>query len=81
MLECVPVFFDEYLQKVDPDYVVVSIETNNQYLADTVRSQHRKLVFYTVNTDPEITLALRASPYGIVTNFPDRFIKRENTIA
>lgn len=81
MLECVPVFFDEYLQKVDPDYVVVSIETFNQYLVDIVRSQQRKLVFYTVNTDPEITLALKASPYGIVTNFPDRFIKGENSLA
>jgi glycerophosphoryl diester phosphodiesterase len=77
MFECVPVFLEDYLQNVDPDFVVVSIETHNQYLVDTVRLQNRKLVFYTVNTDPEITLAQKANPYGIVTNFPDRFIKKE----
>jgi glycerophosphoryl diester phosphodiesterase len=81
MFECVPVFLEDYLNKVDPDYVVVSIETHDQYLVETVRSQHRKLVFYTVNSEPEIALALKNSPYGIVTNFPDRFLKRENTIA
>jgi glycerophosphoryl diester phosphodiesterase len=74
MFECVPVGLEEYLQKVDPDYVVVSIETHNNHLVETVKIQNRKLLFYTVNAEPEITLALKALPYGIITNFPDRLL-------
>src|SRR5687768_14566849 len=74
MFECVPVDLSEYLIKVNPELVVISIETFDQELIETVKIQNRKLVFYTVNTEAEIALAYKASPYGIVTNFPDRFI-------
>ncbi len=73
MFECVPLQFDEYLQQVNPDYIVTSIETYNQYLLDIVKAQERKLLFYTVNTAPEIELAMKAAPYGIITSCPDLF--------
>ena len=73
MFESVPVALDEYLNTVNPDFVTVSIETFNDHLVDVIKSQNRKLIFYTVNTIPEIELALKASPYAIVTNFPDLF--------
>jgi glycerophosphoryl diester phosphodiesterase len=75
MFECVPLQFDKYLQQVNPDYIVTSIETYNQYLLDTINAQGRKLLFYTVNTAPEIELAIQASPYGIITNYPDLFAR------
>ncbi len=75
MFECVPVGLADYLKEVDPDFVVVSIETFNDYLIQTVKSQNRKLLLYTVNTEAEIQLALNASPFGIITNFPDRFLE------
>lgn len=71
MFESVPILLDDYLNIVNPDYVTVSIETYNQYLLDTIKRQNRKLVFYTINIEPEIKLALSASPYAIVTNFPN----------
>ena len=73
MFESVPVALDEYLNTVNPDFVTVSIETFNDHLVDVIKSQNRKLIFYTVNTKPEIELASKASPYAIVTNFPDLF--------
>lgn len=73
MFESVPVLLNEYLNIVNPDFVTVSIETYNQYLIDTIKSQNRKLIFYTVNTEPEVKLAIKASPYAIVTNFPNLF--------
>jgi glycerophosphoryl diester phosphodiesterase len=79
MFECVPVDLGSYLQKVDPDFVVASIETHNPHLVQTVKTQYRKLLFYTVNIEPEIELALRAEPYGIITNFPDKLIERTNS--
>ena len=74
MFECVPVDLQAYLEKVDPDLVVISIDTFNPELAETVKTQNRKLVFYTVNTTPEFNLARKVFPFGIVTNFPDRFL-------
>lgn len=74
MFECAPVDLPEYLEKVNPDLVVISIETFDEELVNTVKIQNRKLVFYTVNTEGQFALARRASPYGIVTNFPDRFL-------
>lgn len=73
MFECAPVDLPEYLEKVNPDLVVISIDTFDQELVDTVKAQNRKLVFYTVNTDAQMAQAKSAFPYGIVTNFPDRF--------
>jgi glycerophosphoryl diester phosphodiesterase len=75
MFECVPFLLDEYMQKVNPDYIVTSIETYNQYLLQAVKSQGRKLLFYTVNTPPEIDLAINAEPFGIITNFPNLFVE------
>jgi glycerophosphoryl diester phosphodiesterase len=75
IMEGVPVFLEAYLQKVNPDYVVAAIETHNSYLVQTVKAQNRKLLFYTVNLEPEIALALKAKPYGIITNFPDRLLE------
>ena len=49
--------------------------TYNKYLLETIKRQNRKLVFYTVNSEPEIKLALNASPYAIITDFPNLFIK------
>src|SRR5690349_17813438 len=48
MLECVPVDFPEYLKKVNPDLVVISIETFDQEFINEIKTQNRKLVFYTV---------------------------------
>jgi glycerophosphoryl diester phosphodiesterase len=76
MFECVPLQLDEYLEQVNPDYIVTSIETYNQYLLDIVKAQGRKLLFYTVNTPPEMELAIQAAPYGIITNYPDLFAER-----
>ncbi|MFC5272272.1 glycerophosphodiester phosphodiesterase [Adhaeribacter terreus] len=80
MFECVPAFLEDYLQTVNPDYVVTAIETHNSYLVETVKAQNRKLLFYTVNLEQEITLALKAEPYGIITNFPDRLLKVVNDL-
>ncbi|MBK0402754.1 hypothetical protein I5M27_07135 [Adhaeribacter sp. BT258] len=80
MFECVPVFLEDYLQKVNPDLVVTAIETHNAYLVETVKAQNRKLLFYTVNQEPEIELALKAKPYGIITNFPDRLLERTRNV-
>ena len=73
MFENVPLSLDKYLNLINPDFVVVSIETFNQYLIDTVKSQKRKLIFYTVDTEAEIKLASKAKPYAIITNFPHDF--------
>ena len=74
MFESVPVLLEDYLNLVNPDYVTISIETYNQYLLEIVRRQNRKLIFYTVNSEPEIKLAIAAAPYAIVTNFPNLFL-------
>lgn len=71
MFECVPVLFDDYLYKINPDYIVASIETYNSYLVDVVKEQGRKLLFYTVNSPAELSLARQAAPYGIITNYPN----------
>ncbi len=73
MFECVPFSLDKYLEKANADYIVTSIETFNQHLIDTIKLQGRKLLFYTVNATPEIELAVKAEPFGIITNFPDLF--------
>lgn len=78
MFESVPILLDDYLSTVNPDYVTISIETYNKYLLDTIKKQNRKLVFYTINIEPEIKLAFDALPYAIVTNFPNLFIKKTN---
>ncbi|MBS1514582.1 MAG: glycerophosphodiester phosphodiesterase [Bacteroidetes bacterium] len=75
MFESVPILLEEYLNIVNPDFVTISIDTYNKYLLETIKKQNRKLVFYTVNSEPEIELALNASPYAIVTDFPNLFIK------
>lgn len=75
IFECVPVSLEKYLEMIDPDYVTVSIETHNQYLIDTVKSQNRNLVFYTVNTDSDIILASKAIPFAVITDFPNIFAK------
>jgi glycerophosphoryl diester phosphodiesterase len=79
MFECVPIRLEEYLTNVNPDYVVTSIETFNDYLVNTTRQQNRKLVFYTVNTLPEIHIATKVQPYAIITNFPNLFIAQKNS--
>ncbi len=71
MFECVPILLDEYLKKVNADYIATSIETYNQHLIATIKLQGRKLLFYTVNTTAEIELALKAGPFGIITNYPN----------
>lgn len=76
MLEGVPVDFDTYLKRVNPDYVTVSVQSYNDYLIKTVHDQNRKLIFYTINTDSEMELMSQAKPWAIVTDFPDRFIKK-----
>ncbi len=76
MFESVPVLLDQYLTLINCDYVIVSIETYNHYLIETIKSQDRKLVFYTVNTPPEIELALRNNPDAIITNFPNLFNRK-----
>src|SRR5690606_19628896 len=48
MLECVPADLAQYLQKVNPEFVVAAIETHNALLTETVEAQNRKLLFYTV---------------------------------
>lgn len=77
MLEGVLVDLDSYLQKINPDYVVASIDTQNEYLAETVKAQNRRLCFYTVNTEAEFQMALKHEPFGIITNYPDRFLKKQ----
>ena len=74
MLEGVPVNVANYLQTVNPELVVLSIETFNQEIISEVKKQGRKLIFYTVNTPPQIALAQRAKPNAIITNFPDLFL-------
>jgi glycerophosphoryl diester phosphodiesterase len=74
MFEGVPVDLDIYLRKVNPDYVVTALESHDDYLINTVKSQDRRLVFYTINEEPEFILAKQAAPYGIVTNYPDKFL-------
>jgi len=76
MLEGVPVGFDDYLKYVNPDYVTMSVQSYNDYLIQAVKQQGRKLIFYTINTDSEMELMSQAKPYAIVTDFPDRFIKK-----
>jgi glycerophosphoryl diester phosphodiesterase len=73
MFEGVPAMLEDYLEMVNPDYVTASIDTVNNSLADTVKSQGRRLLLYTVNTEAEIKLAREASPYGIITNYPNLF--------
>ncbi|KAA9324923.1 glycerophosphodiester phosphodiesterase [Adhaeribacter soli] len=75
MFEGVPVDFDEYLAKVNPEFVVASKDTANAYLAETVKLQNRKLLFYTVNSEPEYTMLLKYAPFGIISDFPDLFLK------
>jgi glycerophosphoryl diester phosphodiesterase len=77
MFECVPILFEDYLNKVNPDYIVASIETYNPYLIETVKAQGRKLLFYTVNTPAEIKLAMQAVPYGIISNYPNLFVDKQ----
>ena len=76
MLECVPVSLENYLKEVNPDYVIAAIETHNEYLVNTLKNQQRQLFFYTVNLEPEIELAFRAKPDGIITNYPDKFLEK-----
>jgi glycerophosphoryl diester phosphodiesterase len=74
MFEGVFVDLDNYLNLVNPDYVIISIETYNQHLVDITNKQGRKLVFYTVNSGAEIDMVNDVDPYGIITNFPNLFI-------
>ncbi|AXG71474.1 glycerophosphoryl diester phosphodiesterase [Kordia sp. SMS9] len=78
MLEGVPVLFSDYLQKVNPDFVVTSIETLNDSLEKVTKNQKRKLIFYTVNTEVEMQIAAKMKPFGIITNYPNLFIQKEN---
>ncbi len=73
MMENVLFGIDDYLSAVNPDYVVLSVDTFNDSLISTIKSQNRKLLFYTVNTDVALHRAHKAEPYGIITDFPDRF--------
>lgn len=75
IFEGVLVGLDGYLEKVDPDYVVISIETHNKYLADIVKQQNRKLFFYTINTPNEFQLALNSGAEGVITNYPNIIIE------
>ena len=75
MLEGVLADLPTYLNKVNPDFLVLAIESFNQEVLETIRIQNRKLLFYTVNTPAQIQLAEKANPYGIITNFPDVLLK------
>jgi len=74
MFECVPAYIDEYLVQVNPDFITIAIETFNDTLINAVREQNRKLIFYTINTLNDYELALQTDPFGIVTNYPNKFI-------
>lgn len=75
MLEGVLADLPNYLNLVDPDYLVLAIETFDPDLLGTIKSQNRKLLFYTVNTPAQITLAENVKPYGIITNYPDALLQ------
>jgi glycerophosphoryl diester phosphodiesterase len=45
MFECVPYLLDDYLKKINADYIISSIETYNQYLVDTVKIQGESFFF------------------------------------
>jgi len=75
MFEGVPTDLENYLKDINPDYVIVSIETFNSYLLTSVEKLNKKLIFYTINNNAEILLATRAKPFGIITNFPNLFLK------
>ncbi len=75
MFECVPINLKDYLLAINPDYVTTSIESYNNYLISTVKELNKKLIFYTINIKPEIELAQLAEPFGIITNYPNLFLK------
>ena len=74
MFESVPVGLSDYLNLVNPDYVVVSNETFNEHLVNTIINQSRRLIFYTVNSIHEMKAVKHTKPYGIITNYPNLFI-------
>ncbi|HDT12597.1 MAG TPA: hypothetical protein ENO01_02950 [Candidatus Marinimicrobia bacterium] len=76
MLEAVPVGFEDYLKRVNPDYVTVSVQSYNDYLINSVKKQGRKLIFYTINTESEMERMIQIKPWAIVTDYPERFIKQ-----
>lgn len=75
MLEGVLADLPLYLKMVNPDFLVLAIESFNQEVLETMKMQNRKLLFYTVNTPAQIQLAEKAAPYGIITNYPDALLK------
>ncbi len=77
MFEGIPAGLAQYLEEVNADYIVTSIETFNKKLLYTVAAQGRKLLFYTVNMPAEIALAKDAAPYGVITNYPDLFTQKK----
>ena len=74
MFESVPVGLSDYLNLVNPDYVIVSNETFNDHLVNTINKQSRRLIFYTVNTIHEMEAVIHTKPHGIITNYPNLFI-------
>jgi len=78
MFEGVLLNIDKYLNIINPEYIVTSIETFNSEICEIIKNQDRKLVFYTINNQTELELALKVKPYAIITDYPNVFINIDN---
>jgi glycerophosphoryl diester phosphodiesterase len=72
ILEAVLADFDDYLNGINADFVIFSIDTYNAEQIQVISSQRRDLIFYGVNEPKDVALAMEAGAYGIITNFPEK---------
>lgn len=72
ILEAVLLDFPQYLSAINPDFVILSIDTYTDQQIQEIKSQDRKLVFYGVNHLEELKSAVEIDAYGIITNYPEK---------
>ncbi len=70
IIEAVIKDFSKYLDEIDCEFVVLSIDTFNEPTVKIIQSHNKKLIFYGLKYKPEFLLAYKAKAYGVITDFP-----------
>lgn len=72
LVKCLLLSVNDYLDRLDVDVLVTSLEFVRPSLVEEIHTSGRKLMVYTANSENEIRYLDGIGVDGAITNFPDR---------